>query len=184
MCSSDLDVARRAGNNGTALFRGTQHSSHFNVGQNEDTYLRGGKDAANVFINDIGGGNVGIGHSAATEKLDVKGKIKADGVILNIGSFPDYVFSKDYELLSLREIEAYIHANQRLPKMPSEKEVIKNGMAIGQINVLLVEKVEELTLHTIAQEKEIEAQRASHALQAREIAELKAAFNGIRAKLE
>ena len=101
-------------------------------------------------------GNVGIGTESPSAKLDVAGNIKASQVTLDVGSFPDYVFSQGYEMLSVKEVENYIKANGRLPKMPSEKEVKEAGMDVGQINVLLVEKVEELTLYLIEQQKQIE----------------------------
>ena len=120
-----------------------------------------------IFIWDLGrkeqGGSVGIGVSNPAEKLEVNGNVvatefqgdvdatnvTADKVILNIGSFPDYVFSDTYQLMSLQELETYIKVHQKLPNMPSEQDVIENGLNLKQINTLLVEKVEELTLHTI-----------------------------------
>lgn len=77
---------------------------------------------------------------------------------LTIGSFPDYVFAKGYDLMPLEQVEAYINAHHHLPKVPKAEKVIKDGMNVGQINVLLVEKVEELTLHTIAQHKQLKQQ--------------------------
>ncbi|KAB1155410.1 hypothetical protein F7018_13130 [Tenacibaculum aiptasiae] len=84
------------------------------------------------------------------------GVLTLDRVVLNVGSFPDYVFSKNYELMPLKEVAAYIQENKHLPNMPSEAEVIAKGMDIKQINTVLVEKVEELTLHTISQEEKID----------------------------
>ena len=101
------------------------------------------------------------GASTFNDNVTVAGNIVADAVTLNVGSFPDYVFEEDYNLLSLSEIEAHINQYKRLPNMPSEQEVLANGMNAGQINVLLVEKVEELTLHTIEQEKEIKALKST-----------------------
>ncbi len=83
------------------------------------------------------------------------GTLTTNRVVLNIGSFPDYVFAKDYYLMPLSQVAEYINVNKHLPNMPSEAEIIKNGMSVGQINTILVEKIEELTLHTINQEKEI-----------------------------
>jgi len=91
---------------------------------------------------------------------DVKTKIQdgaiyTDRVVLNVSSFPDYVFDKNYKLMPLSQVDNYIKEHKHLPNMPSEKEVITNGMDVKQINTVLVEKIEELTLHTIAQEKDI-----------------------------
>jgi C1q domain len=68
--TAKLDVVRGTAPDGTAIFRGTTHVSHFNYATNEDTYIRGGKNGSNVYINDvIGLGNVGIGTSSPLEKL-------------------------------------------------------------------------------------------------------------------
>ena len=87
------------------------------------------------------------------------GVITADQVRLNVTSFPDYVFAKDYDLLPLEEVDMYIQKYKHLPKMPTEAHVVKNGMNVSKINSLLVEKVEELTLYTIKQEKELKELR-------------------------
>lgn len=84
------------------------------------------------------------------------GTITTDRVVLRVGTFPDYVFSDSYDLMPLEKVEAFIKKNKHLPNMPSEKEVVAKGMSVGQINTVLVEKVEELTLHTIDQEKKID----------------------------
>jgi hypothetical protein len=69
---------------------------------------------------------------------------------------PDYVFSKDYELMSLTDLESYINKHQSLPGIPKEKEAVANGIDVGEMQIKLLEKMEELTLHTIEQEKKIE----------------------------
>ena len=68
---ASLDIVRGTAPNGTAMFRGTTHTSHFNFGSTEDTYIRGGKDGSNVIINDGTLGNVGIGTSTPAFKLSV-----------------------------------------------------------------------------------------------------------------
>lgn len=121
------------------------------------------------------GGEVGIGTTTPTAKLDVVGSIKASGslsvssasingtltanrVTVNVGSFPDYVFEDDYKLQPLSEVEKFIKENKHLPKVPSAKEVEQNGMNVGELNVLMMEKIEELTLHLIEQQKRLEQQ--------------------------
>lgn len=83
------------------------------------------------------------------------GILTLDKVVLNVGSFPDYVFADEYRLMPLEEVASYIKKNKHLPNMPSEAEVVAKGMNVAQINTILVEKVEELTLHTIKQEEKI-----------------------------
>lgn len=83
------------------------------------------------------------------------GVLTLDKVVLNVGSFPDYVFSEKYKLMSLKDVATFIKKNKHLPNMPSEAEVIAKGMDIKQINTVLVEKVEELTLYLISQEEKI-----------------------------
>ena len=155
-------------------------SSNSDVKINDGLIVTGdiSDDGGNVTINDglVITGNISDSNSDVTiaDGLSVTGSstlsggltvtggnIVADAVTLNVGSFPDYVFEKDYNLMSLSEVEAHINQFKRLPNMPSESEVLENGMDTGKINVLLVEKVEELTLHTIAQEKKIEELKAA-----------------------
>jgi hypothetical protein len=77
---ASLEVARGTGNLGTAMFRGTAYHSHFNFSTNEDTYIRGGKDGANVIINDYAGlGNVSIGTAVPLQKLTVQGGVYVSG---------------------------------------------------------------------------------------------------------
>jgi hypothetical protein len=69
----------------------------------------------------------------------------------------DRVFEKNYELLSLKKTAAFIEKNKHLPNVPSASEVVEKGVAVDVMVSKLLEKVEELTLHVIRQEKEIEA---------------------------
>ena len=68
---------------------------------------------------------------------------------------PDYVFEKDYPLLALAELEKYIRENRHLPEIPSANDMEENGLNLKEINLLLLKKVEELTLHLIEQDKSI-----------------------------
>jgi hypothetical protein len=69
--------------------------------------------------------------------------------------FPDYVFEPGYKLMPLDELERHIKEHQRLPNMPSAEEVSKNGVDLGEMNRLLVEKVEELTLYILDMEERL-----------------------------
>ncbi len=100
-------------------------------------------------------GNIGMGTSPiSSAKLNVNGTIRSKEVKVEAAPWPDYVFSTDYALPTLKETETYIQENHRLPNMPSAEEVAENGIALGEMNRLLVEKVEELTLHVIQLEKD------------------------------
>ncbi|MBW6483930.1 MAG: hypothetical protein K0B10_12840 [Vicingaceae bacterium] len=86
------------------------------------------------------------GHIWATE-LDIKLKT----------NFPDYVFKANYNLMSIEELEKYIKKHNHLPNIPSAKEIEKNGLSVGEMQVKQMEKIEELTLYIIELKKEIEA---------------------------
>jgi len=103
-------------------------------------------------------GNVGIGTTSPDAKLAVKGQVHAQEVKVDLNGAvaPDYVFEKDYQLTSLEEIKNYIDQNKHLPEVPSAKEMEKNGVQLGEMNMLLLKKIEELTLYIINQQKQID----------------------------
>ena len=96
-------------------------------------------------------GNVGIGTTNTQGyKLAVAGNMIAEEVKVKLqGTWPDYVFNTDYSLMPLKEIKAYVQENKHLPEVPSAKEIEKNGINLSEMNMLLLKKVEELTLHLI-----------------------------------
>ena len=103
-------------------------------------------------------GSVGIG-TADTKgfKLGVNGKIAAEEVKVALyGNWSDFVFKKEYNLPTLTEVENHIKEKGHLKDIPSAKEVEKNGFYLGEMDAKLLQKIEELTLYTIAQEKKIE----------------------------
>jgi len=114
-------------------------------------------------------GNVGVGTTNPQAKLDVAGSFKAQSAKINgllcakevrvqlSGSpcWPDYVFNRDYNLLPLQELEQFVTENKHLPDVPSATEVEANGVNIGEMNALLLQKVEELTLYIIQMEKRL-----------------------------
>jgi len=71
-------------------------------------------------------------------------------------NWPDFVFEKDYSLMNLSETEAFIKENKHLPEIPSAKEIEENGLNLGEMQAKLLQKIEELTLHAIEQQKLIE----------------------------
>lgn len=104
----------------------------------------------------IAGGNVSIGtDDSRGYKLAVNGSAIATSMkVKPNGSWPDFVFLKEYKLPALTEVKAYIDKNQHLPDMPSAAEVRKDGLDLGEMNRLLLKKVEELTLYLIDAENE------------------------------
>jgi hypothetical protein len=104
-------------------------------------------------------GNVGIGTTNPDAKLTVKGIIHTEEVRVDMSvPGPDYVFEQDYDLMSLSEIETFVKENKHLPEVPSAVDVEANGLNLKEMNLLLLKKVEELTLHLIEMEKKIETQ--------------------------
>ncbi|WP_440066368.1 hypothetical protein [Tenacibaculum discolor] len=114
--------------------------------------------SGNLILND-NGGNVGIGtnHIPTGYKLAIAGKTITEEVKVQLQSnWPDYVFSKEYQLPTLQEVEQHIYKKGHLQNIPSAKEVAKDGgIELGEMNRKLLEKIEELTLYTIQQEKSI-----------------------------
>ena len=105
-------------------------------------------------------GNILIGktsQSNANYKLDVAGPVRANEIVVNTTG-ADYVFDEDYKLKTLSEVETYIQENGHLPDIPSAEEMQTNGMAVGELNTKLLEKIEELTLYVIELKKKTEEQ--------------------------
>lgn len=101
-------------------------------------------------------GSVGIGTmSTGIHKLAVEGSIGARRVKVNPTGWADFVFEPGYELRGLNEVEDYIKINKHLPEIPSASEVEQEGLDIGEMNKKLLQKVEELTLYVIEQQKQI-----------------------------
>lgn len=119
--------------------------------------------------------------------LAVNGSAIATSMTVKLQSaWPDYVFKKEYQLPALSEVKSYIDKNHHLSEMPSEQEVIKDGINLGEMNKLLTKKVEELTLYLIEKdnaeqtqlqfnqklEAELNAQKLSNQAQQQEIEKL------------
>ncbi|WP_339815070.1 hypothetical protein [uncultured Imperialibacter sp.] len=83
--------------------------------------------------------------------------IRAKHFVSDTQTYADFVFKPEYKLPELKDVEQFIKANQHLPDIPAEAEVMQNGMDLAAMNVKLLQKVEELTLYIIDQNKRIEA---------------------------
>jgi len=105
-----------------------------------------------VFVN----GKVGIGTASPRNELDVNGTIRAREIKVEASPWPDYVFDNSYKLKSLNEVEAFINTNKHLPDVPSALQIKEQGVNLGEINAKLLQKIEELTLYTIEQHRQLE----------------------------
>lgn len=102
-------------------------------------------------------GKVGIGTTeTGTHRLAVEGTIGAREIKVEADSWSDFVFDDNYKLKGLEEVESFINENNHLPDIPSENEVLKNGIQLGEMNAKLLQKIEELTLYMIEQNKKTE----------------------------
>lgn len=135
-------------------------------GSNEYEHLRIDGEKSIVFIQEDMG-KVVIGSKTLANcsdcnqyKLFVKDGIRTEKIKVDIAAsngWADYVFAKDYKLMSLKELDKFINTNGHLPEVPTTEEAIKNGIELKEMNILLLKKIEELTLYTIEQQKRIEA---------------------------
>jgi hypothetical protein len=183
--SAMVRLSRSVGGESTDVELNSGGSGPFRFGTYADTLLVNNQNATNgpygsiQFITNgsermtIGGGtlagNVGIGTTNPTHKLAVNGTIKAKEVIVETTGWSDYVFDDDYALQPLAEVEAHIKTNKHLPGIPSAVEIAEQGVSVGDMQARLLAKIEELTLHVIAQEKLLKAQASQLTAQADEL---------------
>lgn len=98
--------------------------------------------------------------SNGTEKifqLESDGLLRGRRIKLDTDTWADYVFDANYNLMPLHELRTFIQTENHLPNVPSQEEVVENGVDLGQMNVILLEKVEELTLYLLEQNEKLEA---------------------------
>jgi hypothetical protein len=128
------------------------------------------------YMNEItlANGQVGIGTMTPDARSTVKGQIHAQEVRVDLNvAGPDYVFDNGYKMRTLSEVESYISANKHLPEIPSARHMELNGIMLSEMNMKLLQKVEELTLYLIENEKRDKEREFAMKLQQSEIDILK-----------
>jgi hypothetical protein len=109
----------------------------------------------------LASGNLGIGTMHPDKTLTVNGPIHCKEVQVDVNiPVPDYVFQKSYSLPDLKSVEKYVAENKHLEGIPSAKEMEENGLNLKEMNLLLLKKIEELTLYVIDQQKQIDELKA------------------------
>nr|WP_299067696.1 tail fiber protein [uncultured Allomuricauda sp.] len=130
--------------------------SHGNVAFQFNTSTWNGQHTEIQAMRISSNGNVGIGTKSPDMKLTVKGNIHAEEVKIDLNvPAPDYVFKENYNLKSIEEVENFIKENGHLPEIQSAREFEQNGIMQAEMDMNLLKKIEELTLYTIQQQKEI-----------------------------
>ena len=192
------------GNTYLGFFSGFNATGHSNVfigngaGKNETgsnkLVISNSDTSTPIIYGDFSAAKVGIGGintfpttaggvNVSAYSLFVKGGILTEEVRVNLQSgWADYVFAYDYKLRPLAEVEKYIAENGHLPNVPSAKQVKKEGIELGDMARIQQEKIEELTLYAIAQDKQITEQNKKLEQQQKEIDELKAAVKTLANK--
>jgi hypothetical protein len=153
---NNADGISHLGQNGNIL-KTRMGGTSAGIGTFSDTHMRiFCHSRSDIFIASATG-NVGIGtENFGTYKLAVNGNIRSKEIVVETG-WADYVFDKSYKLPSLAEVEKFIRQNGHLPNIPSAKEVEEKGLPVGDTQKRMMEKIEELTLYIIQQQKEIDA---------------------------
>ncbi|WP_341836488.1 hypothetical protein WJU16_01120 [Chitinophaga pollutisoli] len=106
-------------------------------------------------------GNIGIGTSnTGDNRLAVNGTISAKKVKVTATGWPDYVFEQDYSLMRPEDLADYIRQNKHLPDVPSADSIHRTGQDVGEMNKILMKKVEELTLYMLQQQQQLIQQSA------------------------
>jgi hypothetical protein len=124
-----------------------------NVGIKTDNPTAGLTVNSNVLIGDPNIVTLPIGYKLYVEQGILTEKLKI--AVKNTVNWADFVFEKDYQLMSLQEVEKFVKDNKHLPNIPSASEVEKDGIDMGHITSRLLEKIEELTLYMIEQDKKM-----------------------------
>jgi hypothetical protein len=116
-----------------------------------------GKDVFTFYSN----GKMEISNSTGKIlQLEPNGLLRGRQIKLDLDNWADCVFEEDYVLMPLDEVESFVKTEKHLPNVPSEEELIEDGLDVEEMNKILMMKVEELTLYLIDQNKSIEELKA------------------------
>lgn len=129
-------------------------------------------------------GFVGIGTADPKAKLSVNGDVYARRVRVTPDGWADFVFESSYQLPSLQEVAGYIAVHKHLPEIPSAKEVIEQGLDLGQNQSKLLQKIEEMTLYLIEQHNKLAEQKELIKAQEKLIAAQEKRLNELEAKFD
>ncbi|MDR2270599.1 MAG: hypothetical protein LBF27_06805 [Sphingobacterium sp.] len=99
---------------------------------------------------------IGIGTTSPEHRLDIVGTARAHSILVNTQKTADFVFEPDYDLPSLDSIKTFIREHKHLPGIPSAKQMEKEGINVGDLQIDLLQKIEELTLHVISLQKQLD----------------------------
>jgi len=146
--SGNLSIASPASTN--AISVSTAGSSNINFQVSSEGVV----NTKDLFVN----GTFRVTNSSNDNQFSINnlGFVRARDILVDFNPIPDYVFGNDYKLISLSELEDFIIKNKHLPNIKSEKEFDKEeGLSLGEMNLKLLEKVEELTLYVIDLQKQI-----------------------------
>lgn len=128
-------------------------------------------------------GSVGIGTKLPDAKLTVNGDIHAKEVRIDVNMpAPDYVFETDYTLMPLSVLAKYLQENKHLPEVPAGKEIEEKGVNVSDMSMLLLKKVEELTLYMLELKNEITELKMENDSMKKENEELKARMDASEKK--
>lgn len=132
------------------------HIATMNLNLNGKKIVGATNGTNGIFVAQNGNVRIGAGTASPTKTLEVNGTIRSKEVLVEVANWSDFVFDKDYDLRTLMEVESYIKENGHLPDVPSAEEVKTNGVDVGEMNAILLQKIEELTLYIIELEKKID----------------------------
>ncbi len=155
-----LHINARGINSNVPLIRFSQNNTkkwslfaEYPAAGNFSLYSHGGVNDVVMIVKD--NGNVGIGTSTPSTKLEVNGTVRAQDMIVVVKNWADYVFEPDYKLRTLPELETFIKSKKHLPDVPTEAEVKAKGANVGEVQVALLRKIEELSLYVIECQKKL-----------------------------